>query len=306
MERGTRLGVVGATGAGKTTLISLLTRFYDPTAGRILLDGVDLRDYKLADLRRQFAVVLQETVLFSASIAENIAYAAPGATRQQILAAAHAANAHEFIVRLPRGYDHQVGERGAQLSGGQRQRIALARAFLKDSPVLILDEPTSAVDAETEAKILGAMRHLMRGRTVVLISHRPSTLERCEGLLVIDHGRVVTDTSRPITLAPPPAPTERAPAADRRATIQSHPAVRAWCQLHPHAAPAQITPLRPSRRKSAVYRLVGAGRGGAPVIAQRRPTAGAHIERTLYEGNLPRPRGSSPGHERLLPQPDGS
>src|SRR5204862_4781943 len=172
---------------------------------QILLDGVDLRDYKLDDLRRQFAVVLQDPVLFSVSIAENIAYAAPGASREQIAAAAQAANAHEFIARLRPGYDTQVGERGAQLSGGQRQRIALARAFLKDSPVLILDEPTSSVDAETEAKILGAMRHLMRGRTVVLISHRPSTLARCEGLLVLDHGRVVTDTSRPITLAPPPA-----------------------------------------------------------------------------------------------------
>ena len=305
---GTRLGVVGATGAGKTTLISLLSRFYDPTAGQILLDGVDLRDYKLADLRRQFAVVLQETVLFSASIAENIAYAAPGATRQQIVAAAHAANAHEFIVRLPRGYDTQVGERGAQLSGGQRQRIALARAFLKDSPVLILDEPTSAVDAETEAKILGAMRHLMRGRTVVLISHRPSTLERCEGLLVLDHGRVVTDTSRPITLAPPPAPapTERAPPADRRATIQSHPAVRAWCQLHPHAAPAQITPLRTSRRKSAVYRLVGAGRGGSPVIAKRSRTAVAQIERTVYEGILPRLTVPSLRYDGFVPESDDS
>src|SRR5205814_10170522 len=212
-----------------------------------------------------------------------------------IVAAAQAANAHEFIVRLPRGYDTQVGERGAQLSGGQRQRTALARAFLKDSPVLILDEPTSSVDAETEAKILGAMRHLMPGRTVVLISHRPSTLERCEALLVLDHGRVVTDTSRPITLAAPPAPpapapapTERPPAADRRATIQTHPAVRAWCQLHPHSAPAQITPLRTSRRKSAVYRLVGAGRGGSPVIAKRSRTAVAQIERTVYEGILPR------------------
>lgn len=280
---GTRLGVVGATGAGKTTLISLLSRFYDPSAGRILLDGVDLRDYKLVDLRRQFAVVLQDTVLFSTSIAENIAYAAPGATREQIVAAAHAANAHEFIVRLPRGYDTQVGERGAQLSGGQRQRIALARAFLKDSPVLILDEPTSAVDAETEAKILGAMRHLMRGRTVFLISHRPSTLERCEGLLVLDHGRVVTDTSRPVTLAPALGAAPTAPAADRRATIKSHPAVRAWCQLHPQAEPTQITPLRASKRKSAVYRLVGAGPDATAVIAKRSRTATAQVERTVYE-----------------------
>lgn len=285
---GTRLGVVGATGAGKTTLISLLTRFYDPTAGRILLDGVDLCDYKLADLRRQFAVVLQDTVLFSASIAENIAYAAPGATREQIVAAAHAANAHEFIVRLPRGYDSNVGERGAQLSGGQRQRIALARAFLKDSPVLILDEPTSAVDPETEAKILGAMRHLMRGRTVLLISHRPSTLERCEGLLVLDHGRVITDTSRPVTLTPPRAASPTVPAADRRATIKSHPAVRAWCQLHPQAEPTQITPLRVSKRKSAVYRLVGAGRDGTAVIAKRSRTAAAQVERTVYEEVLSR------------------
>jgi ATP-binding cassette, subfamily B, bacterial len=287
IEPGTRLGVVGATGAGKTTLISLLTRFYDPTAGRILLDGVDLRDYRLADLRRQFAVVLQDTVLFTASIAENIAYAAPGATREQIVAAAHAANAHEFIVRLPRGYDTQVGERGAQLSGGQRQRIALARAFLKDSPVLILDEPTSAVDAETEAKILGAMRHLMRGRTVLLISHRPSTLERCEGLLVLDHGRVVTDTSRSVTRAPPLPSWSTAPAADRRATIKTHPAVRAWCQLHPQAEPTQITPLR-AKRKSAVYRLVGAGRDGTAIIAKRSRTAAAQVERTVYEEVLSR------------------
>src|SRR5437773_2168266 len=151
---GTRLGVVGATGAGKTTLISLLTRFYDPLEGAILLDGVDLRDYKLLDLRRQFAVVLQDAVLFSLSIADNIAYAAPGATKDQVVAAAQAANAHEFIERLPQGYDTQVGERGVKLSGGQRQRIALARAFLKDSPVLILDEPTSSVDAKTESAIV--------------------------------------------------------------------------------------------------------------------------------------------------------
>jgi len=283
---GTRLGVVGATGAGKTTLISLLTRFYDPTAGQILLDGVDLRDYKLDDLRRQFAVVLQETVLFSASIAENIAYAAPRASREQIVAAAHAANAHEFIVRLPRGYDTQVGERGAQLSGGQRQRIALARAFLKDSPVLILDEPTSAVDTETEKTILGAMRHLMRGRTVLLISHRPSTLERCAGLLVLESGRIVTDTLRSVTTAQPPVAPAGAATGERRSNLKSHPAVRAWCELYPHAAPVSITPLRVRKRKSNVYRLDGVGQAGSAVIAKRCRTAVAQVERTVYEDIL--------------------
>ena len=283
---GTRLGVIGATGAGKTTLISLLTRFYDPTAGQILLDGVDLRDYKLDDLRRQFAVVLQETVLFSASIAENIAYAAPGASREQIVVAAHAANAHEFIVRLPRGYDTQVGERGAQLSGGQRQRIALARAFLKDSPVLILDEPTSAVDAETEATILGAMRHLMRGRTVLVISHRPSTLERCAGLLVLESGRVVSDTISSVTSAQPPVAPAAVVVGGRRSNLQSHPAVRAWCELYPRVEPVSITPLRVRKRKSNVYRLEGVGQAGSAVIAKRCRSAVAQVERTVYEDIL--------------------
>src|SRR5438552_1894840 len=146
IEPGTRLGIVGASGAGKTTLMSLLTRFYDPTGGHIELDGSDLRALRLAALRRQLAVVQQDPVLASATSAENIAYARPGAGHAELVAAAQAANAHEFIVRLPRGYDTQVGERGIQLSGGQRQRIAIARAFLADSPVLILDEPTSAVD----------------------------------------------------------------------------------------------------------------------------------------------------------------
>ncbi|OLE39009.1 MAG: hypothetical protein AUI36_26065, partial [Cyanobacteria bacterium 13_1_40CM_2_61_4] len=191
---GTRLGIAGTTGAGKSTLISLLTRLYDPTEGQILLDGVDLRDYRLDDLRRQFAVVLQDTVLFSTSIAENIAYARPGASQQEILAAAEAANAHEFIVRLPQGYDTEVGERGVKLSGGQRQRIALARAFLKNSPVLILDEPTSSVDLETEAVIVEALELLKRGRTVIIISHRPSTLAGCSAMLSLEHGRVVSTT----------------------------------------------------------------------------------------------------------------
>ncbi len=188
---GTRLGIVGATGAGKSTLISLLTRFYDPTAGAILLDGVDLRDYKLADLRRQFAVVLQEPVLFAASVAENIAYADPAASHEAVVAAALAANAHEFIERLPQGYDTPVGERGAQLSGGQRQRIALARAFLKDAPLLILDEPTSSVDIKTEAAILETMERLMEGRTAFLITHRPSALAICDARLHVEQGHLV-------------------------------------------------------------------------------------------------------------------
>ena len=188
---GKRVGIAGTTGAGKTTLVSLLSRFYDPTSGRITLDGVDLRDLKIADLRNQFAIVLQEAVLFSTSIAENIAYADPDATSEGIVAAAQAANAHEFIVRLPEGYDTQVGERGMRLSGGERQRISLARAFLKDAPILILDEPTSSVDAKTEAVIMEAMTRLMRGRTTFMIAHRLSTLANCDLRLQIEGGRVI-------------------------------------------------------------------------------------------------------------------
>jgi ATP-binding cassette, subfamily B, bacterial len=191
---GTRVGVAGRTGAGKTTLVSLLVRFYDPTAGQILLDGADLREYRLADLRSQFAMVLQEPVLFSTSIAENIAYARPSAQKQEIEEAAKAANAHDFILSLPDGYQTQVGERGMMLSGGERQRISLARAFLKDTPILILDEPTSAVDVKTEAGILEAMDRLMRGRTSFLISHRVSALRNCDMLLNIDHGHLAEVT----------------------------------------------------------------------------------------------------------------
>ena len=195
VEPGTRVGVRGATGAGKTTLVSLLMRLYDPTAGQILLDGVDLREYKLGDLRNQFAVVLQEPVLFSASIAENIAYARPGASEREIVAAASAANAHEFIVSLPQGYQTPVGERGMRLSGGERQRIALARAFLKKAPILILDEPTSSVDVTTEGGIVQAMEQLIAGRTTFLIAHRAATLRQCHRVLVIENGRLVTSTT---------------------------------------------------------------------------------------------------------------
>lgn len=192
---GARVGITGTTGAGKTTLVSLIARFYDPSAGRILLDGIDLRDYKLADLRNQIAFVLQDTVLFSSSIRENIAYARADASEEEIIAAAMAANAHDFILDLPQGYGAQVGERGILLSGGQRQRIALARAFLKDAPIIILDEPTSAVDVKTEAAIMDAMQRLMSGRTTIMITHRPSTLDMFELQIRLEGGRIIAITA---------------------------------------------------------------------------------------------------------------
>jgi ATP-binding cassette, subfamily B, bacterial len=191
VEPGASVGISGATGAGKTTLVNLLTRFYDPTEGEIILDGVDLRDYKLADLRRQFAIVLQEPVLFSTSIAENIGYGRPGAPFDEIVAAARAANAHDFIVSLPDDYATLVGERGMMLSGGERQRISLARAFLKDAPILLLDEPTSSVDVRTEQGIMQAMERLMTGRTTFMIAHRLSTLDTCDVRIEIQDGRAL-------------------------------------------------------------------------------------------------------------------
>jgi ATP-binding cassette subfamily B protein len=202
---GTRVGLVGRTGAGKTTLVSLLARLHDVTSGQILLDGVDVRDYKLDDLRNQFSFVLQEPVLFSTDIAENIGYARPGASQEEIVRAARLANAHDFIASLPDGYHTLVGERGMRLSGGERQRIALARAFLKDAPILILDEPTSSVDLRTESAIMEAMERLMHGRTTFMIAHRLSTLKDCDLLVVIERGRVQevrSDVSRAIQEAP--------------------------------------------------------------------------------------------------------
>jgi ATP-binding cassette subfamily B protein len=187
---GKRVGIVGRTGAGKSTLVSLLMRFYDPTEGLILLDGVDLRDYSLQDLRNQFAMVLQDPVLFSTTVAENIAYAVPGATRDQIVEAAEAADARSFIESLPDAFETQVGERGMLLSGGERQRISLARAFLKDAPILILDEPTSSVDLNTETTIMRATGRLMENRTSLMIAHRISTLSNCDMLLHIQDGLV--------------------------------------------------------------------------------------------------------------------
>jgi ATP-binding cassette subfamily B protein len=198
---GTSVGIQGRTGVGKTTLINLLFRMHDPTRGAVTLDGVDLRDYKLDDLRRQFSLVLQDPVLFATTIAENIAYARPTASHDEIVAAAKAANAHDFIVGLPDGYDTLVGERGMRLSGGERQRVSLARAFLKDAPILVLDEPTSAVDGATEGLIVDALRRLMCGRTTFMIAHRPAALDLCDVRFELESGRVRAPASAtPTTL----------------------------------------------------------------------------------------------------------
>lgn len=183
--------LVGPSGAGKTTLASLLIRFYDPKAGRITLDGADLRSLTLQSLRRNIALVLQEPVLFSASIRENIAYARPGVTIEEIVAAARAAGAHEFIMELPQGYETEIGERGVTLSGGQRQRLSIARAFLKNAPILILDEPTSALDTQTEAHLLEALDRLKKGRTTLIIAHRLSTIRSADQIVVLQDGMVV-------------------------------------------------------------------------------------------------------------------
>lgn len=188
---GSRVAVVGPTGAGKTTLVSLIIRFYDPRDGRILLDGVDIRKIKIEALRRQIAMVLQEPLLFSGTIAENIRYGRLEATEEEIVEAAKAANAHDFITALPKKYETELGERGVQLSGGERQRISIARAFLKDAPILILDEPTSSIDSKTEAVILDALDRLMEGRTTVMIAHRLSTIRNADQIVVLDHGRLV-------------------------------------------------------------------------------------------------------------------
>jgi ATP-binding cassette subfamily B protein len=182
---------VGSTGSGKTTLAYLVPRFYDPTKGSVSIDGVDVRHLRLDDLRSQVAVVFEDTFLFSATIAENIAFGAPDATEDQIRLAARMAQAHEFIIELADGYDTMVGERGLSLSGGQRQRIALARALLRDPRVLILDDATSSIDAATEAEIRAALAMVMEGRTTLIIAHRTSTLSLADRVVVLDRGRVI-------------------------------------------------------------------------------------------------------------------
>jgi len=187
------VGVVGPTGSGKSTVLSLIPRFYDPSAGRVLIDGKDVNTFKLAALRSQVGFVLQETVLFRGTIKENIAYGRPGATDEEIIAAAKLANADEFITRMPHGYDSVVGERGDTLSGGQRQRIGIARAVIRNSPIMILDEPTAALDTESERLVVEGLERLMKGRTVIMIAHRLSTLRDADKIIVIKDGVVAEE-----------------------------------------------------------------------------------------------------------------
>ena len=185
------VAILGETGAGKTSLAHLLVRFYDPWSGRLTIGGTDIRNFRHQSLRAQIALVLQEPFIFPITIRENIAYGRPGASIEEIVAAATAANAHDFITRLPDGYDTEVGERGGTLSGGEKQRLSIARAFLKDAPVLILDEPTSALDARTESSLLEALERLMDGRITFVIAHRLSTTRRANQILVLHHGDVI-------------------------------------------------------------------------------------------------------------------
>lgn len=190
---GQRIGICGPTGGGKSTIVSLIPRYYDPTSGRVLIDGLDVSNYKLDLLRAQIGFVLQETILFSGTIRDNIAYGNPKATPKEIIEAAKMANAHEFIMQMPQGYDSLVGERGSTLSGGQRQRIGIARAIVRNAPILILDEPTAALDTESEKTVMDALENLMKGRTVITIAHRLSTIRDADKIIVLKGGFIAEE-----------------------------------------------------------------------------------------------------------------
>lgn len=193
VEKGEKVAIVGASGAGKSTLVNLLLRFYDPTEGRILIDGLDIRKVTLKSLRDQIAIVTQEIILFNDTVRNNIAYGRPDVTEEEIVEAAKAANAHDFIMQLPQGYDTVIGEQGVKLSGGQRQRISIARALVKNAPILILDEATSSLDAESEREIQEALDRLMESRTVLIIAHRLSTVRNASRIVVLKGGRIVEE-----------------------------------------------------------------------------------------------------------------
>jgi len=191
VEPGQSVALVGPSGAGKSTVFQLLQRFYDIDSGSLRVDGIDVRELALDDLRRRIAVVPQEATIFSGSVLDNIRYGRPDASEEEARAAARAARVEEFVLRLPDGYNTEVGERGLRLSGGQRQRLAIARAILKDAPLLLLDEATSALDAESERAVQSALETAMRGRTTIVIAHRLATVQRAGRIFVLDHGRIV-------------------------------------------------------------------------------------------------------------------
>ena len=201
VKAGQMVGVVGPTGCGKSTVVSLIPRFYDPTAGTVKIDGADIREYKYHALRDQIGYVLQEPGLFAGSVRDNIAYGKPGVTEEQILEAAKLANADEFIAQMPHGYDTMIGERGETLSGGQRQRIGIARAIIRNNPILILDEPTAALDTESEKLVIEALERLMKGRTVLTIAHRLSTIRDADKIVVLKDGVVAEEGSHDELLA---------------------------------------------------------------------------------------------------------
>jgi subfamily B ATP-binding cassette protein MsbA len=192
---GQRIGICGSTGCGKSTIVSLLARFYDPDAGRILIDGTDISEFTIDGLRKQFGFVMQETILFYGTVRENIAYGRPDATEEEIIEAARLANAIEFIEKMPHGFDTLVGERGVTLSGGQMQRIGIARAVVRNSPILILDEPTSSLDSEAEKIVMAALENLMEGRTIITIAHRLNTICNVDKIIVLSDGRIAEEGS---------------------------------------------------------------------------------------------------------------
>ncbi|MEI9999402.1 MAG: ATP-binding cassette domain-containing protein [Verrucomicrobiota bacterium] len=203
VEPGEMVALVGPSGAGKSTIITLLARFYDPTSGQVVIDGHPITGYNVQSVRRQIGIVMQDSILFSGTIAENIRYGRPGASMEDVVAAARAANAHDFITHLPKGYESRVGERGVSLSGGQRQRLAIARVLLKDPRILILDEATSALDSHSERLIQEATEKLMRDRTAIVIAHRLSTVVNASRILVMEKGRIVAAGRHAELLAKP-------------------------------------------------------------------------------------------------------